>query len=58
MCAEMMEPQERDAWFSQASDRFYFLEVMRYPHEMEPNTFIMGQCNTIGLELSMDFNNP
>ena len=34
VCAEMMEPQERDAWFNQASDRFYFLEVMMYPHVM------------------------
>ena len=27
VCAEMMDEQERDVWFSQAMDRFYFTEV-------------------------------
>ena len=27
VCAEMMETEERDAWFSLAPDRFYFMEV-------------------------------
>ena len=26
-CAEMMDKGERDAWFSQSSDRFYYIEV-------------------------------
>ena len=28
-----------------------------HPLCMEPNTFIMGQCNANGLELSMNFFN-
>lgn len=36
VCAEMMDSQEeKDAWFSHAPDRFYFMEVRT--HTLDPS---------------------